>query len=166
MTQMKFKTLLTTALVALLGAAPLYAQTTPPADEPLTRPRTGVGVQLTWPAYGVSGILDLNDRLSVQGVVGTTWGYGLSLTGRGLYRIEPQEKFTPYVFGAAGVWTGYLGYTAPSFAAGAGIELDARTFAPDLPALFINLEAGFNVVTYAGGATSYFEVGPGIHYRF
>lgn len=154
-------------LAASVGTA--RAQDPTPGTAPdrgHTRGAFGAGVQLTWPAYGLSAMYDLSETLSVQGVVGSA-GYGFSLTGRGIYRFTPQEKFTPYAYGSVGTWSGYLGYgMVPNFGAGGGVELDVRTFAPDLPPLFIGVEGGLNLVTYSGGSYTYFEFGPGIHYRF
>ncbi len=153
-------------VAVLLGAAPVAAgaQEAPP-EEPLTRPSTGVGVQLTWPAYGVSGILDLGDRLSVQAVLGV--GYGLGLTGRALYRLTPQELFTPYGYGALGYWSSYSTFGGvPNFGAGVGAEADLRRFIEDLPPLFGHVEAGIGGVAYSGGTWLFFQVGPAIHYRF
>ncbi len=166
---MKLKSLGLVAAFLLVGAGVAGAQQVP-QEEPLTRPRTGVGVQLTWPTYGLSGVMDLTDNLTVQGVVGPFWG--LSLTGRGIYRLTPLELFTPFAYGAVGYSTGFVLGTVSRgtvhFGGGGGVDVDVRNFVPDLPPIFVNLEAGLMFVPWpgGGGTSTYFMLGPGVHYRF
>lgn len=156
-----------TILCALcLAAAPLAvaAQETVAADEGTSK--LSAGVQLVWPAYGFSAMYDVNDRLTVQGVLGSA-GYGLSITGRGIWNFSSDEKYTPYVFGAVGAWTGYEAFgSVPHFGGGAGAKMDLRQIDPDLPPLTVSLEGGLTVATFSGGSYTLFSFGPGIHYRF
>lgn len=161
-------------LAVAVAAAPLAAQDAQEHSTAYPEVREGnlgVGLQLTWPTYGLSGMFDVSDNISVQGVVGTA-GYGLALTGRGLYRLARQELFRPYAYGEAGMWTGYGGWgTVPNFGAGAGVEVDIRQFIVDGPPIYAAFEAGLNMTIYSdsflgSGSFTRFQMGPSVHYRF
>lgn len=159
-------------LVAVVAAAPLSAQEEPAitAVPEVREGRMGVGLQLTWPTYGLSGMFDVSDQISVQAVVGTA-GYGLALTGRGLYRLGRQEYFRPYAYGEAGMWTGYSHWgTVPNFGFGGGVEADIRQLLPEAPPVYLAFEAGLNMTVYSGtwgsGTFTRFQIGPALHYRF
>lgn len=155
--------------LVVLAAAPLGAQDPP---GPSTREGMyGVGLQLTWPTFGLSGMMDIDDDVSIQGVVGTA-GHGLALSGRALFRLQPQEHFRPYVYGEAGLWSAYRDWGAvPNFGLGAGIELDIRQFLPEAPPVYASFEAGLNMAFYSdselgSGSLTRFQIGPALHYRF
>lgn len=152
-----------------LGTLPAVARAQDAAPAAEGTSRLSGGVQLVWPAYGFSAMYDVNDRLAAQAVVGSA-GYGLSLTGRGIWSFvtdDETRKYTPYVFGAVGTWTGYEGFgTVPHFGGGAGARMDLREVDPDLPPLTVSLEGGLTVATFTGGSYTLFSFGPGIHYRF
>jgi hypothetical protein len=159
--------------VASLGAAPLTAQqpATAAGNGPPREGTFGVGLQLTWPTFGLSGMMDVSDEVSIQGVLGTA-GYGLAISGRGLFRLPHQEHFRPYVYGEAGLWSAYREWGAvPNFGAGAGVELDIRQFLPEAPPIYAAFEAGLNMAFYrdrelGSGALVRFQIGPAVHYRF
>jgi hypothetical protein len=65
--------------------------------------RVGLGFQSSWPAYGVSGTYDLNQRLTGQAVVGA-FGTLSTFSARGLYHFQREEKYSLFGYGTAGVW--------------------------------------------------------------
>lgn len=161
-------------LPAALAVAPAAGQDVPPdtaAAYPAREGRWGVGLQLTWPTLGLSGMMDVSEDASLQGVIGTA-GYGLAIAARGLYRLPPQEHFRPYVYGELGLWSAYRDWGAvPNLGGGAGIELDIRQFLPDAPPVYASFEAGINIGFYSdselgSGSHARFQIGPALHYRF
>lgn len=163
---------LLTAIGMFLGAGTLSAQE--PANAKGTYEREGnfgVGLQLTSPTYGLSAMADLSDRFSVQGVLGTG-GYGAALTGRGLYRLQPQELFVPYGYGEIGTWTGtYSGINnAFIWGLGGGLETDPRRLLEgleDFPPIYAALEVGLNFISWGSGYNwTRFQGGLALHYRF
>jgi hypothetical protein len=163
------------ALLALLAAGPVAAQApggaSPAGDPPAREGRWGVGAQFTWPTYGVSGMYDLTDEWSVQGVLGTA-GFGLAITARGIYRLDREEQYRPYVYGEAGTWSDYRPWgTIPHFGFGGGVEADVRDFIEDAPPLYVSFEAGLNLAIYrdadlGDGTLLRLQLGPAVHYRF
>lgn len=162
-------------MIAMLAAAPLHGQQpadpAPPAGPAAREGRVGVGLQFTWPTYGLSAMVDLGHDWSLQGVIGSA-GYGLSLTGRALYRLEPQEEFRPYAYGEIGRWGDYgtLG-NVPHFGLGGGVEFDIRDFAPDAPPVYASFEIGLNVGVHrdhdlGNNTLLRLQLGPALHYRF
>jgi hypothetical protein len=162
-------------MIAMLAAAPLHGQepVQPTTAQPPAQREgvVGVGLQFTWPTYGLSGMLDLGNDWSVQGVIGSA-GYGLSLTARALYRLDPQEEFRPYAYGEIGRWSDYAALgTVPHFGLGGGVEFDIRDFAPDAPPIYASFELGLNVGVHRSaelGNTTLLrlQLGPALHYRF
>jgi hypothetical protein len=139
----------------------------------------GAGFQGSFPAYGLSGMMDINEQISVQAIIGF-FGNLNTYAGRGLYRFKKEDQWELYGYGMVGAWsydgvrvgTGpiFENYTETvlGFGAGAGIEYDWRALAPDLPPLFWNVELGigvadFNEVDYNFNALL---LGVGVHYRF
>jgi hypothetical protein len=160
---------------AVLAAAPLIAQEpmepTPPAEPQAREGRAGVGFQFTWPTYGLSGMYDLDDEWSVQAVFGIA-GFGLSITGRGLYRFERQDQYRPFAYVELGRWSDYGAWgTVPHFGFGGGVEVDVRDFIPDAPALYATFEGGLNLGFHRdpelGSRNALrLQIGPSLHYRF
>jgi len=122
----------------------------------------GLGIQLTSPHYGLSGIYNHSEEISFQGVIGT--GYWGSIGGRILYRFEKKEFYNLYGYGALGLYTqGYSNYyfsSGFSLGAGAGIEYNWKGLSEDLPPVFTNLEAGLSSVY------PHINIGVGFHYYF
>ena len=142
----------------------------------------GVGFQGTFPGNGISGMMDINEQISVQAILGF-WGNLNTYAGRGLYRFKKEDDWEIYGYGMIGAWS-YDGVrvrtigllleshshteTVIGFGAGAGIEYDWRALDPDLPPLFWNIELGigivdFNKVNYDFNTLIF---GVGVHYRF
>lgn len=139
----------------------------------------GVGFQSSFPAWGISGSMDINETITAQAIIGFFSGLK-TYAGRGLYRFKKEQYWEIYGYGMLGLWS-YDGVrfrsgvgledhteTVLGFGAGAGLEYDWRAFNPDLPPLFWNFELGvgfveFDEVDYDFSALL---IGVGVHYRF
>lgn len=156
------------ALVTVFSVAAAAQQADLPVQ--LERPKLGVGFQSTWPAYGVSGIYDMNPTMSAQAVLGFLGGW-TTLSGRGLYRFTQHPMVDPYGYGMVGMWrydSGFSDASAVSFGGGGGVDLDLRKLAPDFPPLYFNMELGLSMVNLdlAGYTGAMMAFGAGVHYRF
>lgn len=172
---------LLTAAIAL-NATPGLAQevegaTT--AEEQSTR--FGVGFQSTWPAYGLSGIIDVTPELTGQAVFGLL-GPVKTFTGRALYHFSREQAYSPYGFGSIGLWRTTTVATTSlfeatertesvlGFGAGGGIEFDWQELvSPDddsFPPVFGNVEVGLGIVNFEHYDFSALMIGGGLHYRF
>lgn len=162
-----YSTLVATALViAVAGTATAQQAETP---EPQPRPPIGVGFQSSWPAYGLSGIYDVNPTVSAQAVVGFLGGW-TTLSGRGLYRFSQRPFIDPYGYGSLGMWrydSGFANASAVSFGGGGGVDFDLRMLVPDFPPLYMNVEFGLSVMNMelAGYTGAWMSFGAGLHYR-
>ena len=139
----------------------------------------GVGFQGSFPAYGISGMMDVNETISVQAILGF-FGSLNTYAGRGLYRFKKERDWEIYGYGMIGIWsydgvgvrTGFAleNYTetAVGFGAGAGLEYDWRALSPDLPPLFWNVELGIGIVNFNKVNYDFntLLIGLGVHYRF
>ena len=142
----------------------------------------GVGFQASWPAYGLSGLYDVNEQITAQAVLGFL-GTVTSFTGRGIYRFQREDLYNLYGFGEAGVlsWSGATRLdddlrvvdrreNVLGIGGGAGIELDlAEAFASEtdtFPPLFASLEIGLTFSRFEYYNLSLLGIGGGIHYRF
>lgn len=65
--------------------------------------RFGIGFQSSWPAYGISGIYDVNDKVTAQVVLGA-FGALTTISARGLYHFQKEQKHSLYGYGTAGLW--------------------------------------------------------------
>jgi hypothetical protein len=142
--------------------------------------RAGIGFQSSWPAYGISGTYDLNQRLTGQAVVGA-FGTLSTFSARGLYHFQREEKYSLFGYGTAGVWRHsfrILGTsdseTSPGLGGGAGIELNWRGIldgngsgnASGFPPLFSSIDLGFVAASFDNYNFSGMVIGAGLHYRF
>lgn len=139
----------------------------------------GAGFQGSFPAYGLSGMMDINEMISVQAILGF-FGSLNTYAGRGLYRFKKEEDWEIYGYGMIGAWSydgvrfrtgfGIENYTETviGFGAGAGLEYDWRAFNPDLPPLFWNIELGIGIVDFNDVNYNFntLLIGAGVHYRF
>jgi hypothetical protein len=159
----------------LVPAQEIVAQA--PDQTPPTS-RLGVGFQSSWPAYGLSGVYDVSDRITAQAVVGA-FGSLTTLSGRGLYRFQTEEKYSMYGFGTVGIWRhSFRGLgtsaneTSPGVGGGAGIELDWRQIldasgnGSGFPPLFSSIDLGFVAASFDNYNFSGLVFGAGLHYRF
>jgi hypothetical protein len=140
--------------------------------------RFGVGFQSSWPAYGLSGLFDVSDRITAQAVLGA-FGAVTTLSGRGLYHFNRQTKYSLFGFGSVGVWRyGYdvLGVsdseTTVGVGGGAGVELDWQGILNDdddgdsFPPLFSTIDLGLTMASFDAYNWNAFSFGVGLHYRF
>ena len=141
--------------------------------------RFGIGFQGSFPAWGISGVADLNESVAIQGVFGM-FGDLKTYAGRGILRFSKGTYWNTYGYGMGGVWT-YTGYefdddwtlrettqTVPGFGAGVGLEYDWRAWSPNMPPVRWNLEIGFARVEFdeVDYDFSSLMVGAGLHFRF
>jgi len=128
----------------------------------------GVGFQGTFPSAGISGMMDVSEEISVQGIIGFA-SYLTTITGRGLYRFSAEEWWDAYGYGMLGLWS-YRGGTdtesSLAFGIGAGLSYDWRGFAEDLPPVRWNIEIGIGSVQFEAINYSAIMIGAGAHYRF
>ncbi|MDI6703844.1 MAG: hypothetical protein QME40_04150 [bacterium] len=139
--------------------------------------RFGLGLQCSFPAWGISGMMDVADNLSLQGVL-DLFGDLKTYAGRGIYRFNKEPYWNVYGYGMIGAWSYsyYYGWpiylkiteTVMGFGAGVGIEYDWKALSPDLPPICWNLEAGLGSVGFKKVyyPFSTFMIGVGAHYRF
>jgi len=167
---MKRHTLPLAAIALSLGlsAAPVAAQST---DSPYS-----VGVQSSWPSYGVSLRYQLSEKMQVQGVVGAL-GEVTNFSGRLNYDIKDEAKYDIYGYGSVGLWRysfNFLGIseseTSIGVGGGAGFEFDLQeVFDPDnddFPPLYWSIEMGLTMASFDAYNWSAFSLGGGLHYRF
>jgi hypothetical protein len=163
------------ALALLLGltawAAPSAAQDS--ASESAESP-FGIGFQSSWPAYGLSALWDVSDTFTAQGVIGAFGGL-TTLSARGLYHFQREEKYSLYGFGTFGIWRNSYNdldrsesETSPGFGGGAGVDLDWRSIIGDdeFPPLYSSIDLGFVAATFDHYDFSGLVFGVGLHYRF
>lgn len=141
----------------------------------------GVGFQSSWPAWGISGIYDVNELVSAQVVLGA-FGSLTVLSGRILYRFNRREAYDLYGFGTLGVWR----YTSDVFffdrglirqtetvlglGGGGGIELNWQKIlassTDSFPPLYSTVDLGLGYANFDVYNFSSLWLGVGIHYRF
>ena len=132
--------------------------------------RYGVGFASSWPAYGVSGTLQLSETLTAQAVLGFL-GAVTNLSARGLYRFRRSPEYDIYAYGAVGAYRyGYFAGTESVLGVGGGGGIEAglqRLFDDeDFPPIFVNAEVGLGFANFEYYNFSAFVFGAGVHYRF
>lgn len=134
----------------------------------------GIGFQSSWPAYGLSGIWDLSEKFTAQGVIGAFGGL-TTLSARGLYHFQREEKYSLYGFGTPGIWRNSYrvldrseSETSPGFGGGASIDLNWRSIVGDDESrpLYSSIDLGFVAATFDYYDFSGLVFGVGLHYRF
>lgn len=165
------------ALVGTAVMAPAaHAQDAPgsPAAADDSRSPFGIGFQSSWPAYGISGLYDVNDKITAQLVIGAL-GSWTTVTGRGLYHFSQQEKYNIYGFGSAGMYRysySILGAkeaeSSVVLGGGVGMEFPLRKLFndEDFPPLYWSVDLGFSAGSFEYYNWSGFTWGGGLHYRF
>lgn len=140
--------------------------------------RYGLGFGSAWPAYGLSGTLQISETITGEVVLGF-FGAVSNFGGRVWYRFNRNEKYDIYAYGGAGVYryTGLDGFLLGSSVSesvlglgfGAGVEagLPKLFDDEDFPPIFVNAELGLAIASfeYYGGFSS-LSLGFGAHYRF
>jgi len=165
-----------TTVGALMGLFLLAAAA--PAQAQEGESRFGIGFQSAFPAYGLSGLYDVNDRITAQAILGA-FGTLTTISGRVLYNFQKEEKHALYGFGTTGLWRhsfrSVLGSSdtesVVGFGGGAGVELNWRTIIDDspdstFPRLFSSIDIGFVAASFDFYDFSGLVIGAGFHYRF
>jgi hypothetical protein len=142
-------------------------------EHEVEKTKFGIGLQFTLPAWGISGMVDVAENISAQGIFGV-FADLKTYAARGIYRFKKETYWNVYGYGMVGAWS-YTNWlfeenteTVMGFGAGTGIEYDWRALASGLPPLFFNLEMGLSSVNFNEVAYNFssFMVGAGLHYRF
>lgn len=170
---MKKKTcLLAIFLLLLLCAYPahLYAQAQDTTSQAQFEPtRFGVGFQSTWPAFGLSGMMDITETITAQAVFGF-FGSFTTVTGRGLYHFRQEEFWDMYGYGMLGLWrynTRFIeAENSLGIGVGAGIQYDWRALDSNLPPIYWSIELGISYFSFEEFDFNFITFGTGIHYRF
>lgn len=133
--------------------------------------RFGVGFQSSWPAWGLSGTIDVTEQVTAQAIVGA-FGTLTTVGARGIYRFTQEETYNMYGYGTVGMWRypGIIRENVVGFGGGAGIEFDWRRIFSNqngtFPPLFTTIDLGLVVANFEHYDFSGFTVGSGLHYRF
>ncbi len=164
---------LASLLLLLTAAEGIQAQASPDAPG-----RMGLGFQSSWPAYGLSGTYEVSEKVTAQGVIGA-FGSLTTVSARGLYHFQREEKYSLYGFGTAGIWRHSYriigvseSQTSPGVGGGAGVELDWRRLldadgsGSGFPPLFSTIDLGFVAASFDNYNFSGLVIGAGLHYRF
>ena len=140
----------------------------------------GMGFQSSFPAWGISGMMDVAPNISVQGILGL-FGDLRTYAGRGIYRFTKEPYWNTYGYGMIGAWSyPWLEYdwvaqrwverteTAMGFGAGAGVEYNWQAWERNLPPIWWNAEVGIGMVEFEEALYEFstFMIGVGAHYRF
>lgn len=141
--------------------------------------KIGVGLQSSFPVYGISAKIGITDQVMAQAIVAPfgasagTAGYSLNFYGaRGIYRFtDPDRVAVPYAFAGAGLIHSTFTYGTTSSSAnivgwslGAGLEF----FPNFLDNLGLSAEIGYGSMSVGTGniAISSMTYGGGLHYYF
>jgi len=125
---------------------------------------------------GLSGIMNIGNNLSVQGIVHTGWWRRSSITARGRYMGYQKDYYGVYGFGG-GAFT-FGAYTGTDFSTqlGAGVEFDLiqyldflrevdfYNYLQNYPPVY-NLEIGAVLMSDYYGWNGLF-LGSGLHFKF
>ena len=163
--------------LAIVVPKQALAQGTTPMEETvgLQGGKFGVGFTSSWPAYGLSGTYQLNQKVTAEAILGFL-GVVNSYGGRVWYRFKPDTKFDIYAVGglAAYVYDYSFGGFGRSesvigFQAGAGVESGLQTLLddPEMPPIFFNAEISLAFASFDNyGGFNTLSFGAGVHYRF
>ncbi len=133
-----------------------------------------LGVQSSWPSYGISGRYEISEKAMVQGVIGAL-GTVSNFSARLLYDLQQEEKYDLYAYGSVGMWRwggsqALASETAVGFGGGVGVEFELQElFAPDdedFPPLYWSIEIGANIANFENYSFSSFAIGGGLHWAF
>lgn len=133
-----------------------------------------LGVQSSWPSYGISGRYEVSEKAMIQGVIGAL-GTVTNFSGRFLYDLQQEKKYDLYAHGTVGMWRwgGNLLFeseTSIGFGGGVGVEFDLQElFSPDdedFPPLYWNIEIGAIIANFDQYSFSAAAIGAGLHWAF
>ncbi|MCZ7601647.1 MAG: porin family protein [Melioribacteraceae bacterium] len=142
-------------LILIVFSSTVFAQRQKKHDQ------IGVGVQLSLPIIGLSGIYKVTPQIGVQGIIGLVSAlkfYGV----KGNYYFKTRMIYKPYVFGMFGSATYTLGNSSDSVGAyglGGGVEYISNNIG-------YGVEFGYGSFDFESLDTSVssFIVGVGLHY--
>jgi len=129
-----------------------------------------IGVQGSYPSFGLSVKKDIGKDYAVQGVLGAL-GDVTQFSVRGIYKFQKEKDYNLYGYGAVGFWSwgGTKAFKSESnvgFGLGAGLEYDLRKVLGNAVPLFWNIELGANIVSFDNYDFSTVGIGGGLHYKF
>lgn len=166
--------------ISVLLTLPMAAQAQGEQDETegteIETYRYGAGFQGSFPASGLSGMMNITDDVAVQAILGV-FGNLRTLAGRGLYKFQKEDFWDLYGYGMIGAWS-YQGFaiadnnrqreTVLGLGAGAGFQYDWRAFYPEFPPILWNIELGIGFVDFKEVNYNFSTIifGAGLHYRF
>jgi hypothetical protein len=146
--------------------------------------RFGIGFASSWPAYGLSGTMQISEAITAEAVLGFL-GAISNFGARGWYRFNRNPTYDFYGFASASLYQyRYRGleYDRQSLdlreksvtenvlgvGGGAGIEVGLQSLFKDtaLPPIFMNWEIGLALASFDHYNFSAFMFGGGVHYRF
>ncbi len=132
--------------------------------------RFGVGFTSSWPSYGLSGTLQVNEKITAEAILGF-FGTVSNFGGRVWYRFMPDVVYDIYGYGAASMYRyDYIFDTESVLGIGGGAGIEANLGKlfnqEDFPPLFMNWEIGLAFADFKYYNFSSFVFGAGVHYRF
>ena len=129
-----------------------------------------LGIQYTFPSYGISGKYHLNDNHCVQAVFGA-FGVVSNYTGRYNYLFEERGRrnVKPFLYAQAGIWRyNYellsIDESTMGFGLGAGLEFDWMNFISEN--ISTTIEIGYGNVDLLYYDLAFTSFGFGLHYNF
>lgn len=166
-------------LLSFYFSSPVNAQSPIPDNEStvgVQGGRYGLGFASSWPAYGISGTLQVSETITGEAVLGF-FGTVSSFGGRLWYRFNRNMKYDLYGYGGLSVyhWNGVnsafldVSENVLGVGFGAGIESGLPKLFDDeeFPPIFINAELGLAFASFKYYSNfSSFILGVGAHYRF
>ena len=133
-------------LVTMLISNNMFAQ----ESDQTEKGKFGIGFQSSFPVWGGSIMLNLNEQTSIQGLLGM-FGDLKTYGGRFIYRFNNEQYSSTYGYGLLGAFS-YTGLrigedwsleetteTVFGFGAGVGIEYNWQALSQNLPALWSNI---------------------------
>lgn len=132
--------------------------------------RYGIGFASSWPAYGLSGTLQVNEKITAEAVLGF-FGTVSNIGARGWYRFNRKPEYDLYGYAGVGLYQwGNRVYNEDVIGLGGGVGIEAglgRLFDdPSFPPIFVNAEVGLAYANFKYYNFSSFIFGAGVHYRF
>jgi hypothetical protein len=138
-------------------------------------PRLGIGMQASFPTFGISAKYDFTETHSAQAVVGVIGPFS-NYFGRYSYHF-PEKKsqwnmnYRPYLYGQAGIYSYDFGFEIDGkskenifgWGLGAGIETSVASWNENLR---FSMEVGYGKVDFEYYNFRAIMFGTGIHYYF
>jgi len=141
--------------------------------------KIGVGIQSSFPVYGISAKFAITDQILAQAIVAPfgassgTVGYSLNFYGaRGIYRFtDPDRTAVPYAFAGAGLIRSKFTFGTTSTSAnimGWNLGVGVEFFPNFLDNLGVSAELGYGSMSVGTGDVALRSMlwGGGLHYYF